>query len=117
MNVVFCRQTFRRMRQRQWPGLRRMPAAMAGTSGIESNAIKVKVRVTLDEVSLRLICTSKNLDKKLLDACVVPFLSAYNKRVETHKQCELEELISVNINGDMIFCARRSKLTSFQAGW
>ena len=64
--------------------------------------LKVKVRVTLDEVSLRLTCNDKTLNKKLLDACVVPFLKAYNKRVETHKQVELEELMSISINDDLI---------------
>ena len=32
----------------------------------------------------------------------MPFLGAYNKRVETHKQCTLEELMSAKINGDML---------------
>lgn len=64
--------------------------------------LKVRVQVTLDEVSLRLTCNSKTLDKKLVDACVVPFLGAYNQRVETHKQVELDDLISIKINEDLL---------------
>ena len=63
---------------------------------------KVRVRVKLDEVSLRLTFGDKHLDRKLVDACLVPFLKAYNNKVETHKQVELEELISVKINGELI---------------
>lgn len=78
------------------------PGTAGNPSSYSDEPIKVKVRVTLDEVSLRLTCSGKNLNKKLVDACVVPFLGAYNKRVETHKQCELEELISIKINDDLI---------------
>ena len=77
-------------------------AAAGNPSGYSDEPIKVKVRVTLNEVSLRLTCSGKTLNKKLVDACVVPFLGAYNKRVETHKQCELEELISIKINDDLL---------------
>ena len=84
----------------------RRPAATATGTNVGCNdndaPLKVKIRVTLDGVSLRLTCTGKGLNKSLLDACVVPFLGAYNKRVETHKQCTLEELMSVKINGDML---------------
>ena len=71
-------------------------------AGISTEPVKIKVRVSLDEVSLRVTCSNKVMDRKLVDACVVPFLGAYNKRVETHKQCELEDLISIKINGELI---------------
>ena len=84
--------------------LQSRPAAAAIDAAAPRNdaPVKVKIRVTLDEVSLRLTCGGKGLNKSLLDACVVPFLGAYNKRVETHKQCTLEELMSAKINGDML---------------
>ena len=84
--------------------LQSRPAAAAIDAAAPRNdaPVKVKIRVTLDEVSLRLTCSGKGLNKSLLDACVVPFLGAYNKRVETHKQCTLGELMSAKINGDML---------------
>ena len=68
----------------------------------EPRYVKIKVLVTLDEVSLRLVLGDKHLDKSLLNGCVVPFLNAYNKRVETYKQVAVGDLISLKLNGELI---------------